>query len=73
MRSLIVELNIDRDEWLKLYRGQSQLVRARSREGLSVQFPANILSNYISHQGVAGNFRITFTNEGKFHSVEKLN
>jgi hypothetical protein len=40
---------------------------------LSVQFPANILSNYISHQGVAGNFRITFTNEGKFHSVEKLN
>ncbi len=72
MQQIVVDLNIPRDEWLKIYRGQTNLVYARSRDGRSIQFPANILSPYTTHSGVQGSFVIYFDNNGKFHSLIKM-
>ncbi|MDX1452249.1 MAG: DUF2835 domain-containing protein [Oleiphilaceae bacterium] len=72
MREIIVDLNIPKDEWLKIYRGQTNLVYALSRDGRSIQFPANILSPYTTHFGVQGSFVIRFSDEGKFLSISKL-
>ena len=72
MRKIIVDLNISRDEWLRLYRGETHLVYAVSRDGRSIQFPANILSRYTTHSGVQGSFEIYFSSEGKFQSINKL-
>ena len=72
MQQIIVDLHISREEWLRLYRGESQLVRARSRDGRSVQFPANILSSFTTHDGISGTFAIQFNEQGKFQSITQI-
>lgn len=72
MQKIIVDLNIPKDEWLKIYRGQTNLVYAKSRDGRSIQFPANILSRYTTHYGVQGSFEIYFDEHGKFQSIHQL-
>lgn len=73
MQQIVVDLNISREEWLKIYRGETNLVYARSRDGRSIQFPANILNPYTSHSGVQGSFIIYFDERGKFHSLVRMN
>lgn len=72
MNKVIVDLHIPKDEWLKIYRGQTNLVYAVSRDGRSLQFPANILSRYTTHDGILGSFEIHFDSSGKFKSITKL-
>ena len=72
MKKVIIDLHISKDEWLKLYRGETNKVYAVSRDGRSIQFPANILSRYTTHDGVSGSFEIYFDDHGKFQSIVKL-
>ena len=72
MQEIIIDLHIPKDEWLKIYRGQTQLVRARSRDGRSIQFTANILSKYTTHDGIVGSFVVRFDHAGKFQSIHQL-
>lgn len=72
MQQIIVDLYICRDEWLKLYRGETHTVYATSRDGRSVKFPAGILSKYTTQNGVEGSFVIQFNDQGKFQSITRL-
>mgnify|MGYP000412027203 FL=1 len=72
MRQVIVDLYIDQEKWLRIYRGEANLVHATSRDGRSIQFPANILSKYTTRNGINGSFVINFSDEGKFQSIVKL-
>jgi len=72
MGKITLDLYISSDEWLKLYRGSSRIVRAVSREGKKVQFPANIVQKYLTHEGISGSFVIYFNEQGKFQSIIKL-
>jgi hypothetical protein len=72
MKKIILDISINKDEWLKIYRGETNLVYAISRDGRSIQFPANILSKYTTHNGVVGSFVISFNDDGKFQSIIKL-
>jgi Protein of unknown function (DUF2835) len=72
MQQIIVDLAIDKDEWLRIYKGQTNLVYAISRDGRSIQFPANILSKYTTHNGIEGSFVININEDGKFQSIIKL-
>jgi len=72
MQKIIVDISINKEEWLKIYRGECHLVHAKSRDGRSIQFPANILSKYTTHNGIQGSFVINFDDAGKFQSIVKL-
>lgn len=72
MQDIIVDIRISKQEWLRMYRGETNLVRAVSRDGRSVQFPANILTPFTSHDGVYGSFRIRFDAQGKFQAIEQV-
>ncbi len=72
MQEIIVDLSIDKDEWLRIYKGEANLVYAISRDGRSLQFPANILSKYVTHHGIEGSFVISINDAGKFQSIMKL-
>lgn len=72
MRSLIVRLHILPEEFQRLYAGAAKEVSARSLDGLRVRFPANILRPYITHAGISGTFAIHFSDENRFHSIEKI-
>ena len=70
--SVIVDVVIHRDDWLRVYEGTAWRVWVRARDGRSVVFPARILQRWMEHDGVFGSFMIHYDGEGKFHSVEKL-
>jgi len=72
MQQIILDLHISREEWLRLYRGETHTVFATSRDGRSIKFPANILTKYTTQHGVDGSFVIQFTDDGKFQSITKL-
>lgn len=72
MQAIVVDVHITAEEYQKYYRQPGTVVNVRARDGRRVQFPANILQPYITHEGVIGAFRIVFDDEGKFQSLEKV-
>jgi hypothetical protein len=73
MKKITIDITISSDEWLQVYRGNAKTVNAISRDGRSIQFPANILQPFTTHFGVSGSFDIYFDDQGKFSSIQKTN
>jgi len=71
MQKISIDISISSDEWLKIYRGTAKTVSTISRDGRSIQFPANILQPFVTHFGISGSFEIYFDNQGKFSSIQK--
>lgn len=72
MRSLLVDIRISRDEYLKVYQSYVRQVRAVARSGESVRFPISVLQPYLTHMGVQGSFRLSFDDQYKFVGIELL-
>ncbi len=72
MSSLIVDLAIAADEYLRLYEGSARDVLALARDGRRVRFPAHILRRFVTRDGIYGSFRIEFNADNSFRSVEKI-
>lgn len=72
MQTIIVDLHISAEEYLKRYRVYGAVVATRSRDGRRVRFPARILQRFVTHGGVEGSFEISFDAEGKFSSIQRL-
>ena len=72
MASVIIELDISSDQYLEWYKGIVRNVVAKSREGLSVQFPAGVLQQFVTPDGIQGVFRLTYDEDNKFVSIEQL-
>lgn len=71
-RSIVVDIKISRDEYLRWYQGTAQDVLTSSVDGRSVRFPAKILQPFVSHEGIQGRFQIQFDDKGKFTHIKKL-
>ncbi|WP_111495909.1 MULTISPECIES: DUF2835 domain-containing protein [Marinobacter] len=72
MQSIVVDIAIGPEEWIRLYQGTAHHVHAVSRDGRSVQFPARILSRFALRDGVNGSFRIDFDDQGRFQAISRL-
>lgn len=72
MRSIYVQLNIPPEEFQLLYEGVAKSVNARSIDGRTVKFPANILRPFVTHSGIVGTFVIHFSDENRFQGIEKI-
>lgn len=72
MPRLTVTLSIDSETYLSHYRGNVHDVVARTDDGRHVRFPANILRDVVSRDGVHGRFAIEFDAKGKFVSIMRV-
>ncbi len=72
MGSITVTLAINTQEFARLYRGHARDVICTARDGRTVQFPANVLRQFLTHTGVHGEFKISFSADNKFSKVEKI-
>lgn len=72
MHSVTVNLHISAEEYLRVYQGTGKVVVARDLQGRTVRFPAKILQPFVGHHGISGCFKITFSDHGKFQTIEKL-
>ena len=48
--SIIVDVAISRDEWLRVYTGEAFRARGVARDGRSVVFPAGILQPFMDQK-----------------------
>ena len=72
MQTVIINLKISPEEYLKQYQFVGAVVSTHSIDGRSVTFPANILKQFVTHDGINGRFQISFDNQGKFQSINQL-
>ena len=72
MGSIAVTLAINTQEYARLYRGQARDVICTAKDGRTVQFPATVLRQFLTHDGIYGEFEIFFTSDNKFSKIEQL-
>lgn len=70
--TLIVDLHIGADEYVRHYSGTANVVIARARNGQTVKFPANILRPFVLHDGVHGTFSLRIDECSKLVSIDRL-
>lgn len=70
--TLVVDLHIGADEYVRHYSGAANVVVARARNGQTVKFPANILRPFVLHDGVHGAFSLLIDDRSKLLSIDRL-
>ena len=65
-------LAITTDDYLAYYKGRARAVRVRSEDGHRVEFPANSLRRYLTHQGIYGLFEIRFDDNHKLIGLDRI-
>lgn len=71
-RELDVDIAIDSEELLAMYRGAAREVVARAADGRIVRFPAAVLRPFVDARGVHGRFRIRFSADNRFRGVVRI-
>ncbi len=72
MPSITFPLHIESNEVQKYYRGEALSVLATSFNGVKVQFPANLILPYVTHNGIQGHFVLEYGDDGKAISLRKI-
>jgi hypothetical protein len=72
MRSLIIDIRITREEYLRVYQDYIRQVKAVARTGESVRFPVTVLQPFVSSDGVRGSFELYFDKSNKFVEIVRL-
>lgn len=73
MGSITVNLAISTQEFARLYRGEARDVICTATDGRTVQFPANVLRQFLTHDGVYGEFELFFSRDNRFTRIVKKN
>lgn len=65
-------LSISKDEYLRYYQGSANAVIVRARDGKRVSFPASALRLFVGHDGVSGEFVLTYDDNNRFVDLKKV-
>jgi hypothetical protein len=65
MNRFVFTLNLSAQEYVRYYHGSVNKVIATCSDGKTVQFPAGLLTPFVSSVGVRGNFVLTCGDDGK--------
>lgn len=71
-QSIRFRLSISADEYLAYYQGRARDVITRADDGRKLQFPANALQPFVSHQGIHGLFELRFDANHKLLGLHRL-
>jgi uncharacterized protein YqjF (DUF2071 family) len=72
MQHVIIRLSLSRDRVMEHYRGQAHRVQTMSVDGRTVEFPATLLRQFVSEEGVHGVFEICFDANNKLVSMRRM-
>jgi hypothetical protein len=68
----IVPLRITADAYQRMYSGDARSVVARDRSGQTIQFPADSLRPFVTHDGISGTFVIRVDKDNRLASIRRL-
>jgi hypothetical protein len=66
------QLRLTADQYLAYYRGTARHVVVRCQTGQNIQFPAGLLQQFVTPDGIRGNFALTCDDDLKNSRLEKL-
>jgi hypothetical protein len=72
MKQFEFRLNISEQQYLNYYRGSVNQIIARSTTGASIQFPASLLTKFVTSSGVQGHFLLTCDDALKGSNVRRV-
>lgn len=72
MTELRFRLYLGRSEALRYYRGLAHTVVVRAETGQTLSFPAHHIRPFIDAAGVNGIFKISFDNNNKLQSIQRV-
>lgn len=72
MPTVRFRLDISSDVYLAYYQGAVRSVIATGRDGRRVQFPADRLRPFVTHEGVRGEFELEFDANNKFVALRRV-
>lgn len=72
LNAVVVNISISPDEYRRWYEGSAQNVFTYSVDGRSVSFPAPILRQFVTRDGIRGRFLIRFDPENRFEGIEQI-
>ncbi|PTY37315.1 hypothetical protein BGP77_05090 [Saccharospirillum sp. MSK14-1] len=71
-QTLIVDLYISADDYLRHYQGSVKSVSCESRDGRRVQFPSGILQRFVTRNGVRGSFSLEVDDNFKLIGIRRI-
>lgn len=69
---LQVVLKISSYRLMEYYEGEVDSVVAKTTDGRTIKFPANILRSVVQNHGVYGTFELVFDENHKFVSINRV-
>ena len=72
MATLRFRLDISAEYYLSYYQGVAKQVIAATHEGQRLQFPAERLRPFVTHDGVHGEFALEFDANNKFVALRRV-
>jgi|TARA_R110002096_G_scaffold246654_14_gene439048 hypothetical protein len=71
-QSLVFKLAIPAEKYLSVYKGLAKTISTLTYDGRRVEFSAEKVRPFLTHDGVYGTFEMHITAEKKFLSIKKL-
>lgn len=72
MQKVYFSLDISAEQYLAFYRGQAKFVQVVADNGQLVRFPAEILRDFVSRDGVSGKFVLEFDEQNKYRKLQRI-
>lgn len=72
MLSLLFDISISTQDFLRVYKGTVNRVLIRSRDGRTISLPARHLQPFLTHDGVYGSFIMEFNAQGQLLDLRRL-
>lgn len=72
MQSIRFYLDISSDVYIAYYKGTAKNVLTNSIDGRSLKFPANILQQFLTHDGIQGLFELRYDSNGKYSDIVRI-
>jgi transcription initiation factor TFIID subunit TAF12 len=67
------KLSLSSEQFLQVYQGIAKNVTARTDNGQVIQFQAQHIKPFLTHDGIYGYFEMMFSAEHKFMGIKRLN
>jgi len=64
-------MKLNAEEYERYYRGSARNIIVMTHQGVSVQFPASAMQNFITNDGISGTFMITMDENNKLVALKK--
>lgn len=72
MKQFEFQLNITEQQYLNYYRGSVRQVIVKSTTGATIQFPASLITKFVTSSGIQGHFMLTCDDAFKGSEIHRM-